>query len=97
MLKEAFKEHFPKGFLNKSKKGFGVPVGDWLGTNLKEELLSFIEPHFIKEQQIFQFDAVSKMVQEHVSRKVDNTFRVWAFYCFQLWYKKSFQNHLTTN
>ena len=30
LLKEAFKEYFPKGFLNKSKKGFGVPVGDWL-------------------------------------------------------------------
>jgi asparagine synthase (glutamine-hydrolysing) len=93
LLKEAFKGHFPKGFLNKSKKGFGVPVGDWLRTNLKEELLSFIEPHFIKEQQIFHHEAVSKMIAEHVSRQVDNTFRVWAFYCFQLWYKNSFQNH----
>lgn len=97
LLKEAFKGHFPKGFLNKSKKGFGVPVGDWLRTNLKEELLSFIEPHFIGEQQIFNHWAVSKMVQEHISRKMDNTFRVWAFYCFQLWYKKSFQNQFKEN
>jgi asparagine synthase (glutamine-hydrolysing) len=28
ILKEAFKDYFPKDFLNKSKKGFGVPVGD---------------------------------------------------------------------
>lgn len=97
LLKEAFKEHFPKGFLNKSKKGFGVPVGDWLRTNLKEELLTFIEPHFIKEQQIFHHETVSKMVQEHISRQVDNTFRVWAFFCFQLWYKKSFQINITKN
>lgn len=90
LLKEAFKEHFPKGFLNKSKKGFGVPVGDWLRTNLEEELLSFIEPQFIKEQQIFQQKTVSKMISEHISGRVDNTFRVWSFYCFQLWYKTSF-------
>ena len=90
LLKEAFKEHFPKGFLNKSKKGFGVPVGDWLRTNLREELISFSEPHFINEQQIFNQSAVSNMVQGHISKRVDNTFRVWAFYCFQLWYKRSF-------
>ena len=95
LLKEAFKEHFPKGFLDKSKKGFGVPVGDWLRTNLREELLSFIEPHFINQQQIFQYDTVSRMVQQHVSSQVDNTFRVWTFYCFQLWYKKAFQNNFT--
>jgi hypothetical protein len=28
ILKESFKEYFPK-ILNKSKKGFGVPVGNW--------------------------------------------------------------------
>lgn len=95
LLKEAFKQYFPKGFLNKSKKGFGVPVGDWLRTNLREELLSFIEPHFIKEQQIFNLEEVSKMIQEHISSQVDNTFRVWTFYCFQLWYKNSFQNNIS--
>ena len=95
LLKEAFKDHFPKGFLNKSKKGFGVPVGDWLRTNLREELLSFIEPRFINEQQIFNYEQVSKMIKEHVSSTVDNTFRVWTFYCFQLWYKNSFQNNIS--
>nr|WP_315217686.1 asparagine synthase (glutamine-hydrolyzing) [uncultured Flavobacterium sp.] len=95
LLKEAFKDHFPKGFLNKSKKGFGVPVGDWLRTNLKDELVSYIEPYFIQEQRIFQYEVVSKMVQEHVLGQVDNTFRVWTFYCFQLWYKNTFQNHFT--
>lgn len=53
ILKEAFKGYFPKGFLDKSKKGFGVPVGDWLRGGLKNELLSYIEKPYLEDQAIF--------------------------------------------
>ena len=90
LLKEAFKDYFPKGFLNKSKKGFGVPVGDWLRSELRSELLSYIDEAFIKKQNIFQLEIISNMVQNHLDSKSDNTFRVWTYYCFQKWYKNSY-------
>lgn len=86
ILKEAFKDYFPKDFLNKSKKGFGVPVGDWLKADLKNELLSYVDEKFIHQQSIFNFEAIDKLVKNHLSGKVDNTFRVWTYYCFQKWY-----------
>jgi asparagine synthase (glutamine-hydrolysing) len=92
ILKEAFKEYFPKDFLNKSKKGFGVPVGDWLRSELRSELLSYIDKVFIIKQNIFQFDVVSKLIHNHLDSKIDNTFRVWTFYCFQKWYKNNYKN-----
>nr|WP_321234818.1 asparagine synthase (glutamine-hydrolyzing) [uncultured Psychroserpens sp.] len=88
ILKEAFKEDFPEGFLEKSKQGFGVPVGDWLRGGLKQELLNYSDISFLKNQSIFNTDNISKLVQNHVSGKEDNTFKVWAFYCFQKWYSK---------
>lgn len=91
ILKEAFKEYFPKDFLNKSKKGFGVPVGDWLRSELRSELLSFIDKSFIVKQNIFSFEVMSKLVHNHLDSKVDNTFRVWTFYCFQKWYKNTYE------
>lgn len=86
LLKKSFENEFPKGFLNKSKKGFGVPVGDWLRNHLRAELESYINPQFLEKQNIFQVDFVKNMVKNHVEGKVDNTFRVWTFYCFQKWY-----------
>ena len=86
ILKKAFEEYFPAGFLDKSKKGFGIPVGDWLRSSLKNELLSYIEPDFISRQQIFSQTTITKMVQEHIQAKRDYTFQVWAFYVFQKWY-----------
>jgi asparagine synthase (glutamine-hydrolysing) len=91
LLKESFKSYFPKDFLNKSKKGFGVPVGDWLRGVLKIELLTFIDKKFIEEQNIFNFDSVSKLVLNHVNSLEDNSFKVWTFYCFQKWYRNYFE------
>jgi asparagine synthase (glutamine-hydrolysing) len=90
ILKEAFKDYFPKDFLNKSKKGFGVPVGDFLRSELRSELLSYIDKSFIINQNIFNLDFISSLIHNHLDAKIDNTFKVWTFYCFQKWY----QNHL---
>jgi asparagine synthase (glutamine-hydrolysing) len=91
ILKESFKEYFPKDFLNKSKRGFGVPVGNWLRANLKNELLSYIDKSFIEKQNIFYYETLSNLVNNHLQGKIDNTFRVWTFYCFQKWYKQTYE------
>lgn len=86
ILKEAFKDQFPEGFLEKSKQGFGSPVGNWLKSSLKEELQGYIKEDFIAEQGIFNPETIISLVKDHLNSKRDNTFRVWAFYCFQKWY-----------
>ena len=91
ILKESFKHYFPKDFLDKSKKGFGVPVGDWLRANLKNELLLYIDKNYLEKQNIFQFEVVSDLVHNHLQGKIDNTFRVWTFFCFQKWYKQTYE------
>ncbi|MEB3802201.1 asparagine synthase (glutamine-hydrolyzing) [Flavobacterium columnare] len=90
LLKESFKHYFPKNFLNKSKQGFGVPVGDWLRGSLKEELLHYVDRKFIDEQGIFNYNEIYKIVQNHIDGKVDNTIRVFTYFCFQKWYKNNF-------
>lgn len=90
ILKEAFKQYFPNGFLDKSKKGFGVPVGDWLRGVLREELESYIDVAFLNKQGIFSVDNIIQIVKDHLSGKVDNTFRVWTYFCFQKWYKHNY-------
>lgn len=91
ILKKAFENEFPKGFLEKSKKGFGVPVGDWLRGSLRQELLSYINTDFLIKQNIFNKELVNHLVENHISGKQDNTFRVWAFYCFQKWYSSIYE------
>lgn len=90
ILKEAFKDEFPKDFLNKSKSGFGVPVGDWLRNMLRKELEHYVEDPFLDTQNIFQKAPIKRLVFEHLNGK-DHTFKVWTFYCFQKWYKEIYK------
>lgn len=91
ILKEAFRDQFPENFLERSKSGFGSPVGDWLRQSLRKELESYIEPERLQAQNLFNIPVITKLVKDHLSSKSDNTFRVWAFYCFQKWYQYNYQ------
>lgn len=87
ILKKSFENSFPKGFLNKGKKGFGVPVGDWLRQGLMKELISYIDRDFIDKQGLFVGSSIENLVLDHINGIKDNTFRVWTYYCFQKWYR----------
>uniref|UniRef100_UPI004047CD0F asparagine synthetase B family protein n=1 Tax=Mariniflexile sp. TaxID=1979402 RepID=UPI004047CD0F len=89
ILKAAFKKDFPDGFLDKSKSGFGVPVGDWLRSSLRLELESYVSSKLLNNQQIFQVKPITKLVTDHLNGR-DNTFMVWTFYCFQKWYLNTY-------
>lgn len=91
VLKSAFDEYFPDKFLDKNKKGFQVPVGDWLRQELRIDLLEVTSRKFIEDQGIFNHSFVSKIVFEHLNGLRDNTFRLWTLYCFQIWYVKQFK------
>ncbi len=91
LLKESFKQYFPKGFLDKSKQGFGVPVGDWLRLSLKNELIGYIDLVLLDKQKIFNSFYVRSIVLDHIEGRIDNTFKVWTFFCFQKWYVNQFE------
>ncbi|QCW99654.1 asparagine synthase (glutamine-hydrolyzing) [Aggregatimonas sangjinii] len=90
ILKEAFKKDFPDEFLEKSKQGFNIPVGDWLRSSLRAELESFIDVAFLESQNIFNVENCLALVKDHLSNKRDSTYSVWAFYCFQKWYRHTY-------
>ena len=90
ILKKAFENDFPEQFLEKSKKGFGVPVGDWLRQGMRNELLSYIDDKFLEEQDIFDIQNIKKIVLNHLNSVEDNSFKIWTFYCFQKWYKNTY-------
>ena len=90
ILKKAFENEFPEQFLEKSKKGFGVPVGDWLRQGMRSELLSYIDDKFLEEQDVFDIQNIKKIVLNHLNSVEENSFKIWTFYCFQKWYKNTY-------
>jgi asparagine synthase (glutamine-hydrolysing) len=88
ILKESFKHLLPEGLFDLPKSGFGIPVGNWLRTDLKEDLIALTNPELLKDQDLLNIDYVSQLVKEHLSSQRDHTFKLWTIFCFQKWWIK---------
>ena len=91
ILKDTFKEMLPKGLFNKPKSGFGVPVGDWLRSDFKNELINLTNREYLIHQNIFNEKYIKQIVDEHLNSYRDHTFKLWTIYCFQKWYKNIYE------
>ncbi|MCF1421965.1 asparagine synthase (glutamine-hydrolyzing) [Mangrovimonas futianensis] len=90
ILKETFKSEFPEGFLEKSKQGFVVPVGDWLRSSLKKEVAHYVSNEFLNKQDVFQKDQIQDLLNNHLTGNIDSSRQAWTFYVFQKWYEKNY-------
>lgn len=90
ILKETFKDVLPRDIINAPKQGFGVPVGEWLKKELKNDLLELTGRDFIENQGLFQYEYIEKIIQEHLHGVNDFSFQLWTLFVFQKWYKKVF-------
>ena len=88
MLKDILRKSLPANLIAKRKHGFGVPVGKWLNSDFKEQLLDFMNPTFLRNQGIFEPTLVNRMQADHARGRYDYRKELWSFLIFQRWYKK---------
>lgn len=95
ILKDITHQYIPKELMDRPKQGFGVPIETWLRTELREQLLSYTDFTFLKNQDIFEPEQLRKQVSffvENGSTRGNYAAFVWAYFIFQQWYEKYMYN-----
>jgi len=87
ILKKAVINILPKNIINRSKKGFNMPVAYWLNTDLKPLLLDMLSDQHIKDQGLFNQKYINELLYEHQARQKDNRKLLWTLLMFQIWHK----------
>jgi asparagine synthase (glutamine-hydrolysing) len=82
------KHRLPTAVLSRSKMGFGVPVGEWLRTDLRPLLEDTLLSTRATQRGLFRPAVVRQLVDEHVSRRADRTSHVWALLMLELWFRE---------
>ena len=85
ILKKAVEDLLPKTILNRPKKGFGIPIADWLKGRLNPLLHEMLAPQRINEQGLFNSDYVQKLITEHETNKASHHKELWTLLVFELW------------
>lgn len=88
ILKDTFRDLIPEELFHAPKHGFAVPIGKWLETILKEQLLKYADKEYLEAQGLFNADYINRIINEHMTHKADRYSELWAFYVFQNWYER---------
>ena len=88
ILKKAVKGIIPDEIINRKKKGFGAPVGEWMRkeSSISDSLVNIIRNSKIKELNIFNYDYIEQLITDHQNNRHNNSFRLWNLITLSLWY-----------
>jgi asparagine synthase (glutamine-hydrolysing) len=87
ILKEAFAGWLPRGFMDRPKKGFSVPLARWL----KGELADMMRETLVARKTLsrwFRQEQIERYVDEHVSGRASHTNRLWPMFVLALWMER---------
>jgi asparagine synthase (glutamine-hydrolysing) len=87
ILKEAFRDWLPAGFMDRPKQGFSVPLARWL----REDLGDMMRATLVDRATLapwFRQDTVTRQVDEHLSGRGSHSNRLWALFVLAMWVER---------
>jgi len=86
MFKRAVAPWLPAKIIHRPKKGFGMPIGQWLRGPLRDLLHDLLEgPSGLAGAGIVSRDVVGKLASEHERGAADHRKRLWSLMVLELW------------
>jgi len=86
ILKKAVEPLLPANILQRKKKGFGIPIAEWLKGRLNPLMHDLLAENRLKDQGLFEPHFVTQLIREHETGVASNHKQLWTLLVFQLWY-----------
>src|SRR5882762_5998065 len=88
LLKRVLKKLVPAENLNRSKMGFGVPIGHWFRGAMQPFLRQTLLSDKALARGLFQPERVRQLIDSRVSVKADHSHRLWTLLMLELWFER---------
>lgn len=88
ILRDILKEYIPEEVFNQPKRGFSVPIGQWIREELREEFVSNLSDDFLNQVPNLNVLKFKKMFKDHLESKSDYSSYIWRVYILSKWYQE---------
>jgi asparagine synthase (glutamine-hydrolysing) len=87
ILKKAVREILPPFVTRRPKKGFGVPVAEWLKEKLRPLARDLLSPERVRRAGVFNANYVARLQDEHERGIANHRKLLWTLLMFELWHE----------
>lgn len=87
-LREAFRDSIPAEILDAPKRGFVVPMAEWLRGDLKDLSHDVLLDSTARDHGYFEPGAVRALLDRHASGAEDRSGAIWSLLVFELWHRE---------
>lgn len=85
ILRDLLFREAPRQLFDRPKAGFGVPVGDWLRSGLRDWAEDLLDARKLRDGGLVDPDPIRRRWEEHLSGKRDFTASIWSVLMLQQW------------
>ena len=85
ILKKLMEDKLPHSIIYRPKKGFGIPLSDWLRNDLKTLCDDLLSEESIRRQNIFNYAFIHRLKTEHYQKKNNHRKLLWNLMMFEMW------------
>ena len=89
ILRTILADYMPPQLFERPKKGFGIPLSDWMCGPLSTWIEDLINPSMVKKHGILNSDLVWEIWQEHRSGGRDWGYWLWDLVSIQAWLEEN--------
>ena len=87
ILKKAVRDLLPPFVTKRGKKGFGVPVAEWLKEKLRPLARDLLSPERVRRAGVFNAHYVARLLDEHERGVANHRKLLWTLLMFELWHE----------
>jgi asparagine synthase (glutamine-hydrolysing) len=87
ILKKAVRDLLPPFVTRRGKKGFGVPVAEWLKEKLRPLARDLLSPERVQRAGVFNPTYVARLQDEHERGVANHRKLLWTLLMFELWHE----------
>ena len=78
ILKKSVENLLPQSIAKRPKKGFGIPIAEWLKSSLNPLMHDMLSPERLTKQNLFDQEFVQKLMSEHEQGIVSHHKQLWT-------------------
>lgn len=88
VLRSVLERYVPREYTDRPKRGFGVPIDDWLRGPLRDWVEELISEQNLREGGYLVPAAVRLLWEQHLCRWRNHSNILWPILMFQAWYRE---------